>query len=72
MKYRLGDTVRQRIAPKIEVMTPDESFQRLIEEMAWRNNPLTFPMPEHIKAETIDIILDTQEMVDEYNGGERE
>ena len=68
--YQLGDTVRQRVAPKFTAMRMDESLRRSLEEMAWRNNPLDFPMPEHIKAETVYIILDTQEKVDEYNAQE--
>ena len=65
MKYKLGDTIRTMVAPKLTAMTVDESLRQAFEEAAWRNG--NAPMPEHIKNQIVDIVLTTQEMVDCYN-----
>lgn len=64
-KRRLGDTIIFHLAPRIEMLSVDESLRQSFEEAAWRNG--NAPMPEHIKAQRKEVVLTTQEMVDKYN-----
>ena len=66
VKAVLGDTVRFQRAPKL-CDDMNEQLRKFFEEKAWHDDPINVPTPQHIRDQWIDVVLTTQEMVDEYN-----
>lgn len=66
MTVKLGDTVRFRRAPKLGTDVA-QALREFLETEAWLNDPVNIPTPQHVKDQWIDVVLSTQEMVDEYN-----
>lgn len=64
MKYRLGDTVRLHVSEPPQVMNKDDLDRQLRETLIAMAEGT---VPEYAKEKYRDIVLTTQEMVDEYN-----
>lgn len=64
MKYRLGDTVRVHETATFKALNKEEMNQQLQETLIALHQGT---IPEYASERYRDVVLTTQEMVDEYN-----